>query len=537
MKIALYGLPCAGKTSLMSELSGVRVVNGSKELNRLSGNLFSALAEEDKKIIREKYAEYIGSLDEEIIISDGHYSFLDNVVFTDSDGDTYDVFIYLYVKSDVIATRIRNSDKNSKYAYLPVADIEQWQQTEIECLREECHSRNKDFYVIKGDEITSTDFMDFITSIKQGYGSYQLAVELTNKIISVYPTPCKICLVDGDKTIIKQDTFRFCGNGKTSIFDGSFYTGYQSLLFANETQRYICDYSKIDELELNSIVSDRINIRSTIVLSSGITELWDKVSNRFGFAMVLANPLISADTKYYVVKLLRKKGYYITAYGDSKNDLYMLREADKGYLCIGDKISKSLSNSSICGVSLIYDKSPFILADCSDATVSRDISICKSNSGINGSQLAAAHIRLGQGLGEEMKVLIPNKETAVLVLERGGRFFGDGVYSSFGGIFYPFNPSSDTVPDLSKHSIITIVDSVVNTGKSILKLITELKYQNKDSEIFIAANVIQRKALSILSDYKIFTVRISDNYFIGRSQKHQTGELGPDTADRLFNLI
>ena len=251
---------------------------------------------------------------------------------------------------------------------------------------------------------------------------------------------------------------------------------------------------------------------------------------------MFANPLISADTKYYVTKLLREKGYTITAYGDSKNDLYMLKEADNGYLYIGKRISRSLNNSDLNGLDFIYDKSTVVVSDFDD-TIKADVAITKSNSGINGSLLAAAHLRLGERLGKEIKTIIPTQNTAAIVMERGGRFFGDGLYSAFGGVFYPYNPSKDEIPDVSIHNFVIIVDSVINTGRSILSVIESIKRDNPKIEIIIAANVIQRNTLDKMKQYKIFSIRVSDNYFIGKKQAVQTGYTGPDTADRLYNLI
>ena len=151
------------------------------------------------------------------------------------------------------------------------------------------------------------------------------------------------------------------------------------------------------------------------------------IANAKNLGTIFASPYISADVKYYVVKQLREHGYTIFAYGDSKIDLYMLREADKGFLYIGKRISRSLKNESLSGLVPIYDHSLVILAD-EDEEVQADIAICKSNSGISGSRLAAAHVRLGEKIGRHIAAVFPEKNTSILVLERGGRFFGDGVY-------------------------------------------------------------------------------------------------------------
>lgn len=272
-----------------------------------------------------------------------------------------------------------------------------------------------------------------------------------------------------------------------------------------------------------------------VVLSSGIKDLWSDIANAKNLGTIFASPYISADVKYYVVKQLREHGYTIFAYGDSKIDLYMLREADKGFLYIGKRISRSLKNESLSGLVPIYDHSLVILAD-EDEEVQADIAICKSNSGISGSRLAAAHVRLGEKIGRHIATVFPEKNTSILVLERGGRFFGDGVYMGAGGIFYSMNPKQDDAPVINTERVV-IVDSVINTGKSIMRIIDELKNHNPGIDVIIAANVIQNEAVELFKDYLVFATRLSKNSFVGVNQSKQTGKTGPDTADRLFNLI
>ena len=145
-------------------------------------------------------------------------------------------------------------------------------------------------------------------------------------------------------------------------------------------------------------------------------------------------------------------------------------------LYIGKRISRSLKNESLSGLVPIYDHSLVILAD-EDEEVQADIAICKSNSGISGSRLAAAHVRLGEKIGRHIATVFPEKNTSILVLERGGRFFGDGVYMGAGGIFYSMNPKQDDAPVINTERVV-IVDSVINTGKSIMRIIDELKNHN-----------------------------------------------------------
>ena len=98
------------------------------------------------------------------------------------------------------------------------------------------------------------------------------------------------------------------------------------------------------------------------------------------------------------------------------------------------------------------------------------------------------------------------------------------------------NPKTEILPVIKEKRII-IVDSVINTGRSILSIISAIKERSPEVDILIAANVIQEKAFDQLAGCKVFAVRVSKNFFIGKNQAAQTGRSGPDTADRLFNLI
>ena len=409
-----------------------------------------------------------------------------------------------------------------------------WQDFETENLRIKCHKRNKDFYVVH--DVTSDELQAFIDRIENGFSSFAIAKNIAYKIMKAYPVPCELYICDGDKTIIRQDSFRVCTGGYiTHTFDGNFYTGFQALKFTEEIRGIRYNTDMLSDIQLNSELYNIISDKNYIVLSSGISLLWKKLSELFGLKNIIADTLISADTKYYTVKMLQENGYRIISYGDNKNDYYMLRQADKGYLYIGSYLSRSLRNTDLSEIKLVYDKSPYILADHSNE-IKNDIAICKSDSGISGSKLADAHIRLGRKLGQIMREFIPDKNTAVIVLERGGRFFGDGLYTGFGGTFYSYDPKCDALPDISS-DIVIIVDSVINTGKSIIDTVKKLKQKNPDIEIFIAANVIQEKAISLLNGYKVFAIRTSANSFIGSRQNEQKNGKGPDTADRLYNYL
>ena len=112
MRIGLYGLPTAGKTFILDAVRNFEVLAGSSLLKTLEPD-FHVLTVEEKTNIRKQLAEQLRTKDN--FIMDGHYSFGDEVVFTDEDGELYDIFLYLYVDPDIIKKRMEDSLRNKKY--------------------------------------------------------------------------------------------------------------------------------------------------------------------------------------------------------------------------------------------------------------------------------------------------------------------------------------------------------------------------------------------------------------------------------------
>lgn len=158
--------------------------------------------------------------------------------------------------------------------------------------------------------------------------------------------------------------------------------------------------------------------------------------------------------------------------------------------------------------------------------IKRLISITKSDSGISGPALVKAHIALGEALGKEMTHFDANDTTIVAML-RGGIFFAEGIYFSMGCKFQIFDPKHEEFVRPETKNVI-LVDSVINTGKSILNVL--------DSDMFVACCVINEKAVPLFED-KLYTIRVSKNFFVGTGIQKQNGKKGPDTTMRLFNLI
>lgn len=350
MRIGLYGMPAAGKTHILNQLDFINVLSGSSLLRETCPE-FDMVDEQAKSEARKNLAEQLLSLNN--FIMDGHYSFGDEIAFTDMDGKLYDTFLYLYISPKVLEERMAISERNKKYLSF---DVAKWQMLEIDKLREYCHENNKDFYVIDNpvdnvfDDVS--DIIEFIRTITNGYSCKRLATECVERILQSAETDTVI-LMDGDKTITIEDSSHAVFGHSTNIYDGNFYTGYQSWKQATE----FCSYAVSDLLELPITLNEKVcnAIGSdTYILTSGHEKVWGFISNYLGVPYYCGCEM-SAETKYFITKMLQDAGKRVVAYGDGMNDYFMLKQADRGYLVPKENgaISRSLNGKDLGGIEFV----------------------------------------------------------------------------------------------------------------------------------------------------------------------------------------
>ena len=471
---------------------------------------------------------------------DGHFQFIKNgnveTVFTNED-KIFVVFMYLYQEPSVIFDRILKSEKNQKYLPATIVSISLWQNDEISKLREICHKSNKDFYIIDDCKNGYVNFIPFCMDVLDGFSNLDFAKRICNEINF---DSKQVTLLDGDKTITKSDTSRTLLNFSTDIFDNNFYTGYQFWIQDNIIDKNF-DKEKIridaDSLEINTTLVK--SVKNPVIISSGLSEIWNDILGKKLGIKTYAGKNISAETKYFLTKFLKQKGYEVISYGDSKNDLYMLKESDRGILVINKYLSRSLKEDEVQDLEILNYRHHFLNEETYDdeeyKKIKEYIAITKSDSGINGNKLAKAHFELGGKLVKYFSKLKPN-ETTIVSFERSGHFLADGIFMNFDARFITYNSKFQDFPKIQTKNVI-LVDGVINNGNTILKAIEKIQQQNFSINIFIATNVINKDALIKLHSFNLVAVRSSSNKFTGSNIKKQIGNIGPDTSDRLFNCI
>lgn len=350
MRIGLYGMPCAGKTHLLKQVDFMPVFEGSTMLKQLSPE-FHSLPAGSKAQVRSQLARTLMS--EDSLIMDGHYAFGSEIVFTEEDGVLYDLFLYLYVSPDVLKQRMAASAKNCKYL---TCDLESWQQDEVTALRAYCHDHNKDFYVIdhpsQGYYQDCSDPLAFIRAIQAGFSCRSFAKKCSALILE-QSAHSLVTLVDGDKTLIVEDSSEVFLNYRTCLYDGNFYTGFQSWRQGREFLAY--ELPNLNEFAVtpNPKVFQLLT-GGAWILTSGHQQIWQHISRRYNLPY-FAGEQMSAETKYFITKLLQEAGKTVIAFGDGMNDYFMLRQADRGYLITkaGGTVSRSLNHKSLEGLILV----------------------------------------------------------------------------------------------------------------------------------------------------------------------------------------
>jgi len=350
MRIGLYGMPTAGKSYLLDRIDFLEVISGSRLLRQLDPDF-------DKRDEpgREKARKYLARtmMEKDNFIMDGHYAFGDEIAFTEEDGQIYDVFLYIYTDPDILATRMNLSEKNRKYLKY---DLCQWQKREIEGLREYCHKQSKDIYILDNpprNEFCDVDCaLEFLNDIVKGYSCVGFAKKCARDILPACHGK-EVVLLDGDKTLTLEDSSNKVFGYRTDIFDGNFYSGYQAWKQDREFHKYIIPEISNMPVRLNDKVLSSLT-EPAFILTSGHGTVWGYISEALGIGCFYGREM-SAETKYFVTRLLQEAGIRVKAYGDSLIDYYMLKQADHGFLVAktDGRISRSLKEKNLEGLEII----------------------------------------------------------------------------------------------------------------------------------------------------------------------------------------
>ena len=584
MTFSIYGVSRSGKDYLIQKLKeyfeskgkSLLHVNGSATLNKMAVERFSKkfkeLSDDEKNELRISFIEYIHNIENEnpYVVVDGHYAFYDGEgklfkVFTEYDLNCYEKFFYLDTKSDDVVARMRNSEGEKKNTSMTSEAVSKWQNYEIDEMTKDLLADDKELHIVRFDNDFCLEYIfDTVTTDK--YDSRAIATRMLAEVdidmSTVILTDCDKTLSVEDSTNIALDYIGASRKPLKEIFGGDRYSNYQMMLvnkyyekvqaFTDETLAFVKD-----TITLNSgIVKDlkgKTNV-NILAISAGNSDIWESIIAKCGLnAIVLRNNgLTSKYVKYYVAKILRERGKFVIAIGDSILDSLMLCEANIGYLATKgyrqniqnfiqtNKQLKQLSYYEYRYEELLTEDS-IVNIKTLPLTVGTQtlIDICKSDSAITGKSLRGAHNKLGSLVAKMLVQDFPKEKFTVVIMMRSGLSFGMGIADELDSpvLFYDdknpelFASQLQDNPQLNGYRFI-LCDGVVNTGKTILELAEE--YHNYRP--IIATNVISAK-YNNNNLIPVYATRKSKHSYTGAKQKTIYDGKGPDTSDRLFNLI
>lgn len=374
MNIGLYGLPTSGKNTLIEKIIDSKLLHlpGSGTLKKLSQSLlskdFDKTIEAEKIFLRKEFIKYANQLNYTNIVVDGHYSFMDNIVYIQEDEEFYDVICYLDTAVNVVMERIRHSEKNRKFSKLSYDDMNWWRNLEIENLKKHLFMADKEFIILDNHE---NDLIDFFTLVKNNnfVKSYEIAKKICDNILLQCGNKDIIILTDCDKTLAKEDMTVKCFdytnksmNDLNKIFTDDSYSLYQfwkankyfsidsnSLNMDGITSNISLNKELVSDIKLSKQDSSNIFVAG---LTSGVYEVWTYINNKYNICDEIyggnftkdSTVLIGDFVKGYIAKQLRKYGKRVIAIGDSMVDIFMLLEADTGIVYAPDKVRSKLNN-------------------------------------------------------------------------------------------------------------------------------------------------------------------------------------------------
>ncbi|KAI9845179.1 MAG: hypothetical protein M1837_005064 [Sclerophora amabilis] len=134
--------------------------------------------------------------------------------------------------------------------------------------------------------------------------------------------------------------------------------------------------------------------------------------------------------------------------------------------------------------------------------------------------------------------LFHERQTSIVALMRGGESMALGVNDAFplAMFVHASRPDDVTLHHLQGQHTVVLVDSVVNSGKTVVQFVQHIRNLHATVRIVVIAGVVQAqpvsggdlaRALSCHAKLSLIALRLSDNKFTGRGTT--------DTGNRLFN--
>lgn len=582
-------------------------------------------------------------------------------VHTEKDLAVYTHMIYLWNHPKVIIER-RNRDPSRKRQEISATRLLQWQKAEVSKLRQLCLEHGILFSIIgpgseqpgSQQEFPMVAQLDQAVMLLEDFLDHtekhnsQKAKDALKKALDDSQSGSKttILTLDADKTLAAGDAGRLFWDHLTSeygakltskpwltqevplkgLFDalGYSYTAFRQLTLLSEDFGSDQLYDEIcqeiaDKITMHPEILTLLRLAArhkdvgAVVITSGMTRVWDKVLAREGLSRsvkivggnrVADGYVVTGAVKGELITHLRNVDKRrVFAFGDGPLDIGMLGNADEAIVVVGEQSSrsKSMENEleiaidqglrarqvllpSQSAIRLTEEQLPLVKLTepefldsifafpitgttlktrlATDRPSTKLLMTPTRNKQIDGPELRESHRIIGRFLATEFLTepdiiglehyavdhvmgnsilgyrLFDESKTVIVAIMRGGEPMALGVNDAFplASFKHASCPKDIGEIDLDKRATVILVDSVINTGASMIEFLEHIHALNPIIRIVIVANVIQNefideerlfKVPKDLGALSLVALRVSTNKYKGTKDN--------DTGNRLFN--
>jgi adenylate kinase/phosphoserine phosphatase/adenine/guanine phosphoribosyltransferase-like PRPP-binding protein len=508
------------------------------------------------------------------------------VALTQSDAEILDGLIFLDTQPVTVQENThRDNELNTrKRPNTPLMQIESHRKLELEAAQQYCEQHAVSLYVInnRDNSYSITEVLERLTAgnVLAPATKNSLNNQLSTHLEHIGAQGGPALVLDGDRTFSEADAFRLIDSKlglrtlNRQVFE-SFGYNLQSYIKVSENWKRTSIFKYIDTL---TKVAEEIQIRSewleilsqmpkeipVFLVTAGIPQLWqhllykhqlDHVKVIGGTHPYLDKELITHSSKADIVALLKQKGYWVLAAGDSPIDAPMLNEADLAIIAPDSKGNLPLINELDHQKEWFYlaaegykEKNNSISATAICNAISRKAKFAKYHylNQVDGTAITSAHNRSKNARADRLKIKNEHKKigelflnelcasnpdvsasnTVVVGVERSGRYLAEGATDMLGcPLLSAYEVSSihterdneyDTrmiikhlEPDIEN---IVIYDSVIHTGDTIQKTLSGIP-KDHQSRILIFCTEINEGALKVIKDLsqraEFYCLRIS----------------------------
>ncbi|KAK2040088.1 uracil phosphoribosyltransferase [Colletotrichum somersetense] len=424
-----------------------------------------------------------------------------------------------------------------------------------------------------------------------------LTMQRENKMrtMVVFDADRTICAVDTGKMFWEKLRERQSSKAKCplkALF--SSHLGYSYLAFRQAALLYEETFSDFDSLcnEVASAVTmhpeflaliralEREPAAGAVIVTCGIRQVWEKILEREGLFQAVKVIGGGRVADGYVVDPLAKAAVMadqaIVVVGERQTrsrsmDAALLKAIDEDDLRARQALIPECSTPR-----LDLDKLPLVeitsQAFIKSITEHRRLQVFHAtaknaakllmtptrDAAVAGLSLRAAHHQMGRYLATEFLTsllgveefpiahvqgrttdgyrLLDEDSTVVVALMRGGEPMALGVSKAFprSMFLHAGRPEDLNSENLAGKKTVLLVDSMVNSGKTIVEFVQQIRKLGSIKRIVVVAGVVQDRAVSDVleplastADLSLVALRLSENKY--------TGKGGTDTGNRLFN--